>query len=472
MSTDDVTWSSSFLEDLLVHVIGGDWGKDENHQEQGFVNVSCIRGSEFKNWNKDLGSTSVTRKVKSSSLETRRLLPGDVLVEISGGGPDQPVGRTVLITDEVLEHLPYPAVCTNFLRLARPHELIDSSFFNHYLKNFYLSGEVTSYQGGSNNLRNLKFKEYSKIRIPVPSQAEQKAIADKLDTLLTQVESTKARLERTPQILKRFRQSVLAAAVSGRLTEEWRTTQGKSLNSWQHTTFQKICREVTVGFVGRMANRYEESGIPFLRSQNVRAFKFSDNNLLYISTEFHREIYKSRLEPGDLAIVRSGAPGTTCVIPKSLGVANCSDLVIARPSRDLNPAFGCIFMNSEVAQKNVSENQVGVAQQHFNVGSMKKMPIYLPPVEEQTEIVRRVEQLFAYAERIEQRVSNALGRVNNLTQSILAKAFRGELTEQWRIDNPDLISGQNSAEALLERIKAERLETKPAKRKSKKTLTA
>ncbi|PJX12736.1 restriction endonuclease subunit S [Halomonas sp. 141] len=314
--------------------------------------------------------------------------------------------------------------------------------------------------------------KFSKAPVTLPPLAEQKVIADKLDTLLAQVENTKARLERIPQILKRFRQSVLAAAVSGRLTEEWRATQGTSLDSWQQTTFQKICREITVGFVGRMANRYEESGVPFLRSQNVRAFRYSDKNLLYISPAFHQEIYKSRLEPGDLAIVRSGAPGTTCVIPKSLGAANCSDLVIARPSSNLLPEFGCIFMNSEVARKNVSDNQVGVAQQHFNVGSMKKMPIHLPPVDEQSEIVRRVDQLFAHADRIEQQVNNALARVNNLTQSILAKAFRGELTEQWRKDNPELISGENSAEALLERIKAERAASKPAKKTRQKRTTA
>jgi hypothetical protein len=83
---------------------------------------------------------------------------------------------------------------------------------------------------------------------------------------------------------------------------------------------------------------------------------------------------------------------------------------------------------------------------------------------EQTEIVRRVDQLFAHADRIEQQVNNALARVNKLTQSILAKAFRGELTEQWRQDHPDLISGENSAEALLERIKAERAAAAPARR--------
>jgi type I restriction enzyme S subunit len=291
---------------------------------------------------------------------------------------------------------------------------------------------------------------------PLPPLAEQKVIADKLDTLLAQVETTKARLDHIPNILKTFRQSVLAAAVSGKLTEEWRERHEISRSGWLSTKFSSICREITVGYVGKMADRYESSGIPFLRSQNVRAFQYSDVNLLYISKDFHKKIYKSRLEPGDLAIVRSGAPGTTCVIPASLGIANCSDLVIARPNEKLISDFGCIFMNSEIAQKNVSENQVGVAQQHFNVGSMKKMPIDLPSNKEQTEIVRRVEELFAFADSIEQKNNAALERVNNLTQSILAKAFRGELTADWRAANPELISGENSAEALLAKIQAER----------------
>src|SRR5690554_1949907 len=104
----------------------------------------------------------------------------------------------------------------------------------------------------------------------------------------------------------------------------------------------------------------------------------------------------------------------------------------------------------------------------LNLSILKELPIPLPPVEEQTEIVRRVDQLFAHADRIEQQVNNALTRVNNLTQSILAKAFRGELTEQWRKDNPELISGENSAEALLARIKSERAAVaKPKRRKTK-----
>ena len=80
-------------------------------------------------------------------------------------------------------------------------------------------------------------------------------------------------------------------------------------------------------------------------------------------------------------------------------------------------------------------------------------------------------EYFTYADQIEKRVKDAQSRVNNLTLSILAKAFRGELTADWREQNPDLISGENSAEALLERIKADKaaLQTTKLKRLTQKT---
>ena len=100
---------------------------------------------------------------------------------------------------------------------------------------------------------------------------------------------------------------------------------------------------------------------------------------------------------------------------------------------------------------------------------IRSYPIPVPFLEEQTEIVRRVEELFAYACTIEQKAAAALERVNNLTQSILAKAFRGELTAGWRAANPELISGDNSAEALLANIQAER---EALKKQSKKQAAA
>lgn len=127
------------------------------------------------------------------------------------------------------------------------------------------------------------------------------------------------------------------------------------------------------------------------------------------------------------------------------------------------------LLQSPLLQKEIEENSKSTAQANLFLGPIKNLGIPLPPVPEQAEIVRRVEQLFAYADTIEKQVNNALECVNNLTQSILAKAFRGELTVQWRAENPDLISGENSAAALLEKINAERAASsgkKAARRKA------
>ncbi|MBI5018222.1 MAG: restriction endonuclease subunit S [Deltaproteobacteria bacterium] len=204
-----------------------------------------------------------------------------------------------------------------------------------------------------------------------------------------------------------------------------------------------------------MASEYRDEGVPFLRSLNVRPFRFDDRELKYISDKFHIKISKSALKPGDVVVVRTGAPGQCCVIPPELPEANCSDLVIVRPGPRLLGDFACVFINAETSQSFVRSEQVGVAQLHFNVGSMKKAPLSLPALDEQHEIVRRVEALFANADRLEARYQAARAHVDRLTPALLAKAFRGDLVPQDPNDEP--------ASVLLERIRAERVASPKAR---------
>lgn len=135
-----------------------------------------------------------------------------------------------------------------------------------------------------------------------------------------------------------------------------------------------------------------------------------------------------------------------------------SDKVLRLVMDDEHKKWLSIFLRSPSGRKEIESRSTGNQLSMRNIGQKALLDIDLPkpPISEQQEIVRRVELFFAYADTIEKQVNNALTRVNNLTQSILAKAFRGELTAQWRAENPDLISGENSATALLEKIKAER----------------
>lgn len=131
--------------------------------------------------------------------------------------------------------------------------------------------------------------------------------------------------------------------------------------------------------------------------------------------------------------------------------------------KNINPHFIALLLQSPGGYRCLAEKTKGVAQKGINIADVKRLVTPLPPLDEQTEIVRRVEQLFAYADSIEQQAKAAKERVDKLTQAILAKAFRGELTADWRAANPELISGDNSAAALLARIQAERAAAKPHK---------
>jgi type I restriction enzyme S subunit len=181
-----------------------------------------------------------------------------------------------------------------------------------------------------------------------------------------------------------------------------------------------VAEEITVGHVGSMATEYVDTGIPFLRSQNVVPFGVSLEDVKYISPQFHAKLKKSALKPGDVVIVRTGKPGACCVIPNTLPVANCSDLVIVRPGRRLDARYICYYINSAAAH-HVASHLVGAVQQHFNVGAARSLRLDLPSLEEQKRIAHILGTL---DDKIE------LNRRMNATLEAMARA----LFQSWFVD--------------------------------------
>ncbi len=337
------------------------------------------------------------------------------------------------------------------------HEM--DKFIFHFMNTIDLSE-----QARSTTVPSIRKGDIENIRLALPSIYEQKIIAEKLDTLLAQVDSTKARLEQIPQILKRFRQAVLREAVTGRLIDKDFTNLVTNIGS--HVS-------IDIGNAFKSAE-FSEDGIPLLRGQNIEpgalrwddTKKFPAEKLELFSHLFINE--NDIILAMDRPIISSGL---------KLAKAKKSDLpcvLVQRVARfkdyrDLLPEYLYIALSGLDFKNYIQPNQTGSDIPHISGKQILNFRCSIPPHEEQHEIVRRVEQLFAYADTIEKQVNSALTRVNNLTQSILAKAFRGELTAQWRAENPDLISGENSAAALLEKIKAERAASGGKKTSRKKS---
>ena len=454
-------WEEVELDEITVFALGGDWGKAEDFKNENFDAAYCIRGAEFKNWDVDFGKTASVRMLKKNSIEKRNLVLGDILVEISGGGPEQPVGRTEVISQTVLNNFKgSKLVCTNFLRLIRLSKFTNSEFINWYLKYFYSTGKIRDYQAGSNNLRNLKFNKYLTLGVPIAPLPEQRAIVAKIEELFSDLDKGITDLKKAQDQLKVYRQAVLKKAFEGELTKEWREQQTDLPNDWIKKTIREVCENVKVGIVIKPTQYYTddvENGIPAFRSANVREFRVNDSNWVYFSEEGNNANKRTQLNTGDVLIVRSGYPGTSCVVPEKFKGSNAIDILIATPIHDLiTSEFLCTFNNSPFAKGLFSEGSRGVAQKHLNVGVYSKLNISIPSITEQKLILKEIESRLSICDKVEESISESLEKAKALRQSILKKAFEGTLLSEEELAACKAAPDYEPASVLLERIKAEK----------------
>ncbi|ECI9052215.1 restriction endonuclease subunit S [Salmonella enterica subsp. enterica serovar London] len=376
------------------------------------------------------------------NAEKFRLSQGDILMSLTGN-----VGRTAFIKEE---HL--PAVLNQRVAKVAFSSLIEKKFSFYLLRSNIVQSELLKCAKGAAQL-NISTKDLDKIVVGIPSIREQKIIAEKLDTLLAQVDSTKARLEQIPQILKRFRQAVLAAVVNGKAVNI--DTDENTL-----TTLGNIAKNIKYGTSKKCSETQGSTAV--LRIPNIGPGYIINSNLKYADFD-QKELVTLTLKEGDLLLIRSNGSvdlvGKVAVISENdTEYLYAGYLIRVRLDKErAAPKYISYCLQSPQLRQiieNIARSTSGV--NNINSKELASLEIPLTPLPEQHEIVRRVEQLFAWADTIEKQVNSALTRVNSLTQSILVKAFRGELTAQWRAENPSLISGENSAAALLEKIKAER----------------
>jgi len=307
---------------------------------------------------------------------------------------------------------------------------------------------------------NISGKAIEEIQINLPPLAEQKAIAQKLDTLLAQVETTKARLDRIPDILKHFRQSVLAAAVSGKLTEEY---ANGNKTAREFSKLGDVGVKVRTGPFGSALHKsdYQIGGIPVINPMHINEGRIHPSEGMTISQDKFMELSAWQLKAGDVVVGRRGEMGRACVVDgKSKLLCGTGSMILEAPKNALSKYLE-IILRSPTAIEYFNGASVGSTMVNLNQKVVKNLEVFFPGLNEQAQLVKQVETFFAHADTIEKQVQAAQARVNSLTQSILAKAFRGELTAEWRAANPELISGENSAEALLEKIRAEREVVKP-----------
>jgi type I restriction enzyme S subunit len=391
-------WQWKQLGEVCKTGSGGTPLKAKKEYYEGGVIPWLMSGEVCK---KDIRATLNFITQKGLDNSSARIFPKDtVLVAMYGAT----AGQVGILRNEATTN---QAVCG-----ILPNKLFLPEFLYYFLlsKKEELVGQATG--NAQPNISQIKIKNTD---VPMVALPEQQRIVAILDEAFAGIAIAKANTEKNLHNAHAIFESHLQSVF---------TQRGEG---WVDRQLASLCHEITVGHVGPMKTEYKESGIPFLRSQNIRPFEVSMENAMFIDDAFHRALKKSQLRPGDLAIVRTGYPGTAAVIPPELLDSNCSDLVIVRPTKEVNPYFLAAFFNSEFGKRLVLGKIVGAAQKHFNINAAKEVMLHIPPIRAQLAIIDMVDSIRAETRRLESIYRKKLAALDEFKKSLLDQAFSGRL---------------------------------------------
>ncbi|MFZ3565094.1 restriction endonuclease subunit S [Tenacibaculum finnmarkense] len=422
--------------------------------------------------------------------EIQKIKKGDVVI-VGSTGSKRLIGKAGIAKEDFKE-ISFGA----FLMLIRPSYLINKTLFDYYFISDNYRNVIRELAGGV-NINNIRREYITNLNFPLPPLAEQQRIVAKLDTLFGSLDALKIRLNNIPQLIKNFKQAVLTQAVTGKLTQEWRVgkeleyvntvvkefltdlvekekslTKKKKIKAlikeksfkefkipeeWTFFKLDKLCLEFTYGSSSKSLN---EGLVPVLRMGNLQDGKIDWEKLKYSIDE--KEIKKYLLSKGDVLFNRTNSPelvGKTALYSGEKKALYAGYLIKIKNGEVLNSSYLNYVLNSPYAKEwSWKVKTDGVSQSNINAQKLSQFNLPFPPKEEQTEIVKRVENLFSKADAIEKQYKTLKEKIDRLPQAILAKAFKGELVAQLPTDG--------DAKDLLEEIKKlkESLVVKPKKK--------
>jgi type I restriction enzyme S subunit len=310
---------------------------------------------------------------------------------------------------------------------------------NAILENDKLIGKYIFYQAQSPSFRNqleklatgttvsiVNKKNFETIEIPLPPLETQHAIVSKIEELFSELDKGIAELKTAQQQLKTYRQSVLKSAFEGKLTNE-NVKDGELPDGWEIIKVIDVALKVTDG--EHSTPRRTDNGYFLLSARNIQNGFLALDNVDYIpEDEYNRIIKRCNPEEGDILISCSGSVGRICRVPKNIefGMVRSVALLKLDWEKFSSKYFEFLFQ-SPYLQKQIEKGKKATAQANLFLGPIKNLDLIIPSLKEQHRIVQEIESRLSVADKMEQSIQESLQKAEALRQSILKKAFSGEL---------------------------------------------
>jgi type I restriction enzyme S subunit len=450
-------WIETTFDDIASYIQRGKSPQYTEKSKLAVINQKAIRWNGIRY--EDL--KYVHPEQWSKWPEERYAQLNDILWNSTGTGT---IGRACLI-EELAPGLDY--VVDSHVTILRFPKGIDPKYVFYWIMSPAIQEKIDSMYTGTTNQVELGKKIIQETIVPLSPLNEQQRIVAKLEAILAKVQSAQAHLASIPELLKRTRQAILSAAVSGKLTEEWRENKNIKVASeivneiktrrlasakddakineiylseedglefdipdeWGFVSLDKLCFSFQYG---TSAKSQKSGKIPVIRMGNLQNGEIDWADLVYSSDD--KEIEKYSLNKNDILFNRTNSPelvGKTSIYRGEQPAIFAGYLIRINYYPELDPEYLNYCLNTSFAKDfcwRVKSD--GVSQSNINAHKLSKFEIPFCSIEEQQEIVRRVGAMFERLDHIEAVYKAAKENVDNITQSVLAKAFRGELVPQ------------------------------------------
>jgi type I restriction enzyme S subunit len=434
-------------------------------------------------------------KYVAPETHSSRLGKGDVLFNNTNSA--ELIGKTAAIT------LKEDWGFSNHMTRLRLPEGVDHRFVAHQLHFLWMTGYFLHRCVHHVNQASLSSTALAEtVPLLLAPSEEQRRIVAKIEELFSDLDAGVAALERVRANLKRYRASVLKAAVEGKLTEDWRSqhpdTEPASVllerilterrrqwekdqlakfaaagkqppkgwrekyqppiafdwkhaprlaGGWSWATLDEIGQEnrpILYGII--KPGPHVEDGVPYVRVTEMKDGRIDVQSLRRTARARAEKFARATLKAGDLLISKDGTIGRVAVVPPDLEGGNITQHVMRVPiNESLVLSYVVWAIRSQPCQHWLTGETRGVALQGVNVADFRRLPIPIPPLEEQVAVVSEVERRLSIVDEIEAQVEANLKRATRLRQGILKRAFEGRLVPQDATDE--------AAERLLERIR-------------------
>lgn len=379
-----------------------------------FVNVGVLRNTNFAKDGKLDYSDVAYLDVETKKFEKRRLRFGDIILEKSGGGPKQPVGRVALF-DRSEGDFSFSNF-TASIRVRTPDEL-SFRFLHRFLFWTYTSGVTEGMQSHSTGIRNLDGNAYKAIRISYPSLPEQQRIVSILDEAIEGIAAATANAEKN---LKNAREV---------FESELKATFAVALNTGKTVKLVDLTTEITDG--DHMPPPKAPSGVPFITISDIdkstRTIDFS--NTFFVSPQYFQNL-KPNKKPmrGDVLYTVTGATlGIPVLIKEDVDFCFQRHIGLIRPKPNTDSTWLSYALLSPQVFRQATIGSTGAAQKTVSLAVLRSIEVPRISLNEQKESAAKLELLSAETKRLERIFQQKLDALAELKKSILHQAFTGQL---------------------------------------------